>query len=152
PRPARYEPPPGRRISRRARGRQPPGRGQGPGGTARPGGGQSAARVQTGGELTMNQQLQRRLPGTPAAPAPVRIVHLGVGNFHRAHQAWYTQHAPDAEEWGIAAFTGRRPDQAEALAPQDGLYTLLTKAPDGDRAEIISSLVAVHPASEHEQY
>ena len=100
----------------------------------------------------MNQRLQRGLPGTPEASAPVRIVHLGVGNFHRAHQAWYTQHAPDAEEWGIAAFTGRRPDQAEALAPQDGLYTLLTKAPDGDRAEIISSLVAVHPASEHEQY
>ena len=31
----------------------------------------------------------------PAA-APVRIVHLGVGNFYRAHAAWYTHHAPDA--------------------------------------------------------
>src|SRR5699024_5446280 len=152
PRPARYEPQPGRRLSRRARGRPSYGRGRGTGGTARPCGGQSAARVQTGGALSMNQRLRRGLPGTPETSAPVRIVHLGVGNFHRAHQAWYTQHAPDAQEWGIAAFTGRRPDQAEALAPQDGLYTLLTKAPEGDRAEIISSLVAVHPASEHEQY
>lgn len=100
----------------------------------------------------MTQRLRRGLPGLPADSAPVRIVHLGVGNFHRAHQAWYTQHAPDGAQWGIAAFTGRRPDQAEALAPQDGLYTLITKAPDGDRAEVVSSLVAVHPAGEHEQY
>ena len=46
-------------------------------------------------------------PGRSAAP--VRILHLGLGNFFRAHQAWYTHHAADAAEWGIAAFTGRRP-------------------------------------------
>ncbi|UFU01768.1 mannitol dehydrogenase family protein [Ruania suaedae] len=97
-------------------------------------------------------RLARGLHGLPAASAPVRIVHLGVGNFHRAHQAWYTHHAPDADQWGIAAFTGRRPDQAEALAPQDGLYTLITKGPDGDEAEVISSIVAVHPAADHEAY
>lgn len=100
----------------------------------------------------MSQCLRRGLPGLPADSAPVRIVHLGVGNFHRAHQAWYTQHAPDAGQWGIAAFTGRRPDQADALAPQDGLYTLITKEPGGARAEVISSVVAVHAASEHETY
>ena len=38
---------------------------------------------------------------------PVRLVHLGLGGFFRAHQAWYTGAAPDAEQWGIAAFTGR---------------------------------------------
>lgn len=62
-------------------------------------------------------RLSRALPSTPPT-APVRIVHIGVGNFHRAHQAWYTAHAPDADEWGIAAFTGRRPDMAKALAPR----------------------------------
>jgi mannitol-1-phosphate/altronate dehydrogenase len=36
------------------------------------------------------------------------MVHLGVGNFHRAHQAWYTANSPDSGQWGIAAFTGRR--------------------------------------------
>lgn len=96
-------------------------------------------------------RLSRALPGTPAA-APVRIVHLGVGNFHRAHQAWYTHHAPDAQDWGIAAFTGRRPDAARALAPQDGLYALVTKDGDGDRAEVIGSIVAVHASDEHEAY
>ncbi|MFL6027725.1 MAG: mannitol dehydrogenase family protein [Friedmanniella sp.] len=82
----------------------------------------------------------------------MRIVHLGVGNFHRAHQAWYTQHAPDAAGWGIAAFSGRRPAAAAALAPQDGLYTLITRSTDGDEFEVVGSLSAVHPASDHEQY
>ncbi|SED97368.1 mannitol dehydrogenase family protein [Ruania alba] len=100
----------------------------------------------------MTQRLARGLDGLPAGSAPVRIVHLGVGNFHRAHQAWYTHQAPDAEEWGIAAFTGRRPDQADALGPQDGLYTLITKSAAGDELEVISSIVAVHPATDHEAY
>jgi fructuronate reductase len=76
-------------------------------------------------------------------------VHLGLGNFFRAHQAWYTDHAPDAAQWGIAAFTGRSPRQARALGPQDGLYTVATKDPRGDRYEVIASLSAVHAASEH---
>ena len=90
--------------------------------------------------------LSRAHHGRPAAP--VRIVHLGVGNFSRAHQAWYTEHAADADQWGIAAFTGRRPDMANALTPQDGLYTLITKGADGDSYEVISSVTAVHPSTD----
>lgn len=88
--------------------------------------------------------------GRPAAP--VRIVHLGVGNFFRAHQAWYTEHAPDAAEWGIAAFTGRSPAMADALRPQDGLYTLITRGTQGDSCEVISTLSAVHSSAEHEAF
>jgi fructuronate reductase len=66
-----------------------------------------------------------RLHRTTPAP-PVRAVHLGLGAFFRAHQAWYTDRASDGAEWGIAAFTGRRPDLADALRGQDGLYTLVT--------------------------
>jgi fructuronate reductase len=76
---------------------------------------------------------------TPAAP--VRIVHLGLGAFHRSHQAWFTAKAPDASEWGIAAFTGRRPDAARALVAQDGLYTLITRDAEGDEIEVIGSVV-----------
>ncbi|WP_375430664.1 mannitol dehydrogenase family protein [uncultured Friedmanniella sp.] len=94
-------------------------------------------------------RLSRSLPGTSAA-APVRLVHLGLGNFHRAHQAWYTAHASDSAEWGIAAFTGRSPAAAEALAPQDGLYTLLTRGRDEDTVELVGSLSAVHPVGDHE--
>jgi len=96
-------------------------------------------------------RLSRSLPNTPAA-APVRIVHLGIGNFHRAHQAWYTAHASDAEQWGIAGFTGRRADMAEALRPQDGLYTLITRSPDGDAFELVGALSAVHAAAEQDAY
>ncbi|WP_221932993.1 mannitol dehydrogenase family protein [Tessaracoccus rhinocerotis] len=77
---------------------------------------------------------------------PVRIVHLGLGAFHRAHQAWYTQRAGDG--WGIAAFTGRSPDAAEVLAAQDGLYTLVVRGPDGDSHEVITSVVAAHDGAD----
>lgn len=94
----------------------------------------------------MSDRLARR-PDQPTAP--VRLVHLGLGNFFRAHQAWYTAQAPDAAEWGIAAFTGRRPDAARALAPQDGLYTLIVRRPDGDELEVVPSISAVHTAGDH---
>jgi fructuronate reductase len=80
------------------------------------------------------------------------MVHLGVGNFHRAHQAWYTANSPDADQWGIAAFTGRRTDMADALKPQDGLYTLITRGGEGDSFELIGTLSAIHAAAEHETY
>ena len=86
-------------------------------------------------------RLCRERDGRPAAP--VRIAHLGPGNFFRAHQAWYTEHAPDAAEWGIAAFAGRRGAVARELAAQDGLYTLLVRAADGDRPEVVSAVAAV---------
>ena len=66
------------------------------------------------------------------ARPPVRLVHLGLGAFFRAHQAWYTGAAPDAAEWGIAAFTGRSRALADDLEAQGGLYTLVTRGPDRD--------------------
>ncbi|WP_423923946.1 mannitol dehydrogenase family protein [Frigoribacterium sp. 2-23] len=80
----------------------------------------------------------RRRPG---------VVHLGLGAFHRSHQAWYTQHAvtgPGETPWGIVAFTGRRPDAAETLAEQDAVYTLVTRGSDGDGVELVDAIVAAH--------
>jgi fructuronate reductase len=74
---------------------------------------------------------------------PVRIAHLGTGNFFRAHQAWYTEHAPDAADWGIAAFAGRSGGVVADLAARDGLYTLVVRAADGDLRETISALSTV---------
>lgn len=82
----------------------------------------------------------------------MRLVHLGLGNFFRAHQAWYTAHAGDGDGWGYAAFTGRRPDLAAALTAQDGRYTLVTRAADGDRYELVGSVTAAHPATDHEAW
>lgn len=79
--------------------------------------------------------------GRTASTPPVRIVHIGLGAFHRAHQAWYTAQADDAGEWGIAAFTGRNATAANELAPQDGLYTLIERSADGDVASVVPSIV-----------
>ncbi len=65
------------------------------------------------------------------------IVHFGVGGFHRAHQAAYVDRllaaGDGASGWGICG-VGLRPADAamrDALVPQDGLYTLTLKHPDG---------------------
>lgn len=96
----------------------------------------------------MSKPLNRTNAGITAT-APARLVHLGLGAFHRAHQVWYTQRAetdPENPEWGYASFTGRRPTMADALAPQDGLYTLVTRSGAGDSPEIITALVEAQPA------
>jgi fructuronate reductase len=88
--------------------------------------------------------------GRPAPP--VRLAHLGLGNFFRAHQAWYTDRAPDADEWGIAAFSGRRAELAEALTAQEGLYTLITRDAVDDRFEVVASLSRAHPGTDQEDW
>lgn len=91
--------------------------------------------------------LTRRTP----AP-PVRIVHLGLGNFFRAHQAWYTHRAnqgrPLQEQWGIVAFTGRSAGVADLLTGQDGLYTLVVDGADGATAEVVESVVEARPGTD----
>lgn len=79
--------------------------------------------------------------GTSAAPAPVRIAHLGLGAFFRAHQAWYTDVVDAGNEWGIRAFTGRSPKAAVPLAEQEGLFTLIEKSDAGDSFRIMDSIV-----------
>jgi fructuronate reductase len=83
-------------------------------------------------------------------PPPVRALHLGLGSFFRAHQAWYTHRADD--DWGIAAFTGRRPDLARTLEAQDGLYTLITRAADGDEFDVVRSVARAHAAADHDAW
>jgi fructuronate reductase len=82
----------------------------------------------------------------------MRIVHLGLGNFFRAHQAWYTAAAPDAAQWPIAAFTGRSPDAAHRLNAQHGRYTLLVRGPDHDDAEIIGSVGEAYAGNDLEAW
>ncbi|MDF7666112.1 mannitol dehydrogenase family protein [Bifidobacterium sp. ESL0745] len=91
-------------------------------------------------------QISREKNGRPAAPE--RIVHLGIGNFTRAHQAWYTEHAPDAAQWGIAGFTGRGPRMRDLLESQDCVYTLITSGAQNDEFEVISSLSSMHSGSD----
>ena len=66
------------------------------------------------------------------------ILHLGLGSFHRAHQALYLQwlHEQGDHDWALAG-GNLRPDMAElinALDAQHGAYTLETVTPQGERA------------------
>ncbi|MCC3272749.1 mannitol dehydrogenase family protein [Arthrobacter zhangbolii] len=83
--------------------------------------------------------------GPAVDPGSLRtgMVHLGLGAFHRAHQAVYTEDAAAATGdtgWGILGVTGRSARVADTLKPQDGLYTVLTKAQPGAGSAADASL------------
>jgi fructuronate reductase len=96
--------------------------------------------------------LSRRSWPQAGPPRTVRAVHLGLGAFHRSHQAWYTEHAADAEPWGIAAFTGRSPGTADQLRAQDGLYTLVERGPERDDIEVVTSISVAHDGDDAEAW
>jgi fructuronate reductase len=72
----------------------------------------------------------------------IGIVHLGIGAFHRAHQAIYTDAAIAAEggDWGICGVSMKSPSVREQLAPQDGLYSLREVSANADRWQIIGAV------------
>ena len=85
-------------------------------------------------------------PAVDPRALEVGIVHLGVGAFHRAHQAVYTEDAAAATGdtgWGILGVTGRSRRVVDQLQPQDGLYSVLTRSEDAQSLRIIGSLRAV---------
>jgi fructuronate reductase len=83
-----------------------------------------------------------------------RTIHLGLGAFFRAHQAFYTHHADQVagQRTGIHAFTGRKPDAAETLAAQGFSYTLIERGADGDQLELITSIRAASAGADLEAW
>lgn len=78
----------------------------------------------------------------------VGVVHLGPGAFHRAHQAYYfDQLLAKDSRWGICAVSLKSPGVRDALAPQDGLYTL-AQLDEETTFRIIGSIVEVLVAPE----
>lgn len=75
------------------------------------------------------------------------IVHLGVGAFHRAHQAVYLDDILATDpQWAIAGASLRRADMRDALAPQDNLFTVAFRSGEGAQLRVIGSLKAIHVA------
>lgn len=77
-------------------------------------------------------------PGYDRDAVSPGIAHIGVGNFHRAHQALYIDrclHDPAQKTWGICGIglggSAASRVKAQALGDQDCLYTLTESAPDG---------------------
>jgi fructuronate reductase len=78
----------------------------------------------------------------PRRPGGLQIVHLGIGAFARAHLAVYTQDANVLDgnalaPWQIMGVSLQRPDMRDALRPQEGLYSVTTRAPEGTQYRII---------------
>ncbi|TVZ28314.1 mannitol 2-dehydrogenase [Gillisia sp. Hel_I_86] len=75
------------------------------------------------------------------------IVHVGIGGFHRAHEAFYTDqllHDPSVTDWGICGVALLDFDTKiyNILKEQDGLYTLIVKELDGSHTKrVIGSIV-----------
>jgi fructuronate reductase len=108
----------------------------------------------TGRERLSNRTLalarDARLPGYDRTRATVGIVHLGVGNFFRAHQAVYTDDCLRSGEagWAIHGTSLRSADTRDALAPQDGLYAVVERDGAEERARIVASLTELSVAPE----
>lgn len=75
------------------------------------------------------------------------MVHIGVGGFHRAHQAMYADRLMNdghALDWGICGVGVLPADRRmqQALTAQDGMYTLVVKHPDRSlEARVVGSIV-----------
>jgi mannitol-1-phosphate/altronate dehydrogenase len=75
------------------------------------------------------------------------VVHLSVGGFHRAHQLLYFDEIAErriSTGWGVVGVGLRSRTMKEALAPQDHLYTVVERSPDGERARVVGVMVDYH--------
>jgi fructuronate reductase len=84
-----------------------------------------------------------RVPSYDRGALAPGIVHLGLGAFHRAHQAVYTEAvlAGGDLRWGIVGVSLRQGDTQAALAPQDYLYCVAARDAGGERLQVIGALV-----------
>ena len=81
------------------------------------------------------------------------IVHIGLGNFHRAHQSWYLHRLMQdglAHDWAIIGAGVRPYDEAmrQRLAAQDYMTTLIELDPDRSGTEIVGSMIGYVPIEE----
>ncbi|MBI1173460.1 mannitol dehydrogenase family protein [bacterium] len=106
--------------------------------------------------MRLSDATLRLLPAAVAASSYDRsavrpgIVHLGVGGFHRAHQAVFTDDClrAGARDWGITAASLRSTATRDALAPQDGLYTLALRENDHQALRVVGAIGRILVAPE----
>ncbi|MCK5885644.1 MAG: mannitol dehydrogenase family protein, partial [Alcanivorax sp.] len=73
------------------------------------------------------------------------IVHLGLGAFHRAHQALYTElaMAHAGGNWGIIGVSLRSENVSRQLLPQDGLYSVMSEDAAGSNLRVVGAITDV---------
>jgi len=112
--------------------------------------------VEKPGTIKLSNETLDALPANVARPVYDRskltpgIVHIGLGNFHRAHQAWYIHRLMQegkAHDWAIIGAGVRAFDEAQRakLVAQDYLTTLIELDPSGKSAEVIGSMIDYLP-------
>lgn len=84
---------------------------------------------------------------TPSPSDVGRLVHLGIGNFARAHTLHNTEVAGG---WSVVAFTGRSAAMADSLDAQGGRYGLIVRGAEKDEVSVVDVIDEVHPASDVE--
>ncbi len=78
-----------------------------------------------------------------------RILHLGLGNFHRAHQAVYTEDAGRAgEPWEITGVAGNTRGVVEALRRQEMRYSVLSLGPERTAVRQVASVTDAFVAAD----
>ena len=103
---------------------------------------------------TLNQLPEAvKRPGYDRARLSPGIVHIGLGNFHRAHQSWYLHRLMQmglALDWAIIGAGVRSYDAAQRrkLEEQDYLTTLIELDPSGTSAEVVGSMIDYVPVTE----
>ncbi|USI72439.1 mannitol dehydrogenase family protein [Sphingomonas morindae] len=92
-------------------------------------------------------------PGYDRAAMRTGVVHLGIGAFHRAHQAAVFEAALAGGDprWAITGVSLRAAGVRDQLAPQDGLYTLIEREGATARARVIGAVRQVLVAPEAPQ-
>ena len=75
----------------------------------------------------------------------VKAVHLGVGAFHRGHQAVFTDlaNAHESAPWGVVGISLRSRTAETQLAPQDGLYCVGIRDRQNERFQLVGNIVQV---------
>jgi fructuronate reductase len=81
-------------------------------------------------------------PAYDVAGQHVGIVHLGIGAFHRAHQAIYVDDCMAAgdRDWAILGASLRSAETRDALSSQGGLYTAMIRSAGRDEARVVGSV------------
>ena len=98
--------------------------------------------------VALNDATLDRLPASVQRPTYDRsaltpgIVHIGVGGFHRAHQAVYLDElaATGVTDWGLVGVGLHRPEMGEVLAAQDGLYLVVERDAEEDRGRVVGAM------------
>lgn len=95
------------------------------------------------GLRTLHRVAPTHRPPLDPADLSVGVVHLGIGAFHRGHQAVFTEDAMVADgssAWGICGVTERSDDVVRRLRPQDGLYSLLQRDAERSSLRVVGSV------------